>query len=194
MDKPIEEAKARAKELSRAVVGLLGGKAPTPLTLGAEVRDIMTRGAHACDRSAKLNEVAGVLWDRDCGMVPIEDSSHRVVGVLTDRDLCMAALTQGRPLSEIEVESVLSGTVHFCLESDSLDRLVSILRAQAVRRLPVVDADQKLIGVVSLSDLAMHVAAMGDGSAHAREILTHLLASLGRPRGAGEAAELGRVG
>lgn len=193
MDKPIIEAKARAKELTRAVIGLLGARAPSPLTLGSSVSEIMTREVNSCRSTERLDAVAQILWDCDCGMVPLLSGEGTVVGVLTDRDLCMAAFTRGCSLSQIEAAQVMSSSLFFCLESDSLDRVVSLLRTHQVRRLPVVTADQKLCGVVSLADVAAHVAGLEPPAVHAQEILTSLLATLSRKRSLSKPLATSRV-
>lgn len=193
MDKSLPEVRARAKELTRAVIGLLGSRSPTQLTLGGRVGDVMTRGVVACADSAYLNDVAQVLWDQDCGVVPITGKVGHLVGVLTDRDLCMSALLQGKALSEIKVANVLSGAVHYCLESDPLDRAVSLLRVHGVRRLPVLNAKQQLVGILSLADIAGYIASLDVENEHAHEILTRLLAALSRSRNSRRHAKVTHV-
>ena len=75
------------------------------------VEQLMTRTVETCEPHDTLVTAARIMWTRDCGCVPVvvpEEGGHRVVGMLTDRDVCMAAYLQGRPLSEISVASVMS--------------------------------------------------------------------------------------
>ena len=165
------------------MVDLLGRRSPTPLTIGGTVRDWMTATVLSCRQDERLYAAAKVLWDVDCGAVPVTNADGVVVGVLTDRDICMAAYTQARPLSEISIASVLSGEPQVCGPDDSLDDVVSLMRTHEVRRIPVVDTERKLLGMLSLADLALYVASLPGDIVHAREVLARLLAVLSRRRG-----------
>jgi CBS-domain-containing membrane protein len=130
------------------------------------------------------------MWERDCGIVPVVDAEGRVVGVVTDRDLCMASYTQGRALTAVPVSWVLCGrAVHTCTPSDSIDRAIALMREHRVRRLVVVDGQQKLIGVLSLADIARHVAELTPGQPKAPLVLAGLLAALSERRGGGGSAQ-----
>ncbi len=121
------------------------------------VEQLMTRNVEACHPGDTLNAAARVMWERDCGCVPVvvdEDGGARVVGMLTDRDVCMAAYTQGRRLGAMDVASAMSRAVRSCQPSDSLRTAMDMLRANQLHRLPVVDADDHLIGLLSLADVA----------------------------------------
>jgi CBS domain-containing protein len=122
-----------------------------------KVSQLMSRGAVCCPSTSNLSEPARLMWDKDVGFVPIVDPvSGALEGVVTDRDICMAALTKGRPLHEIPVGDVMQKNVHFCSESDHVARVESIMRDHKLRRVPVVDASQRVVGVVALNDLARH--------------------------------------
>lgn len=119
-----------------------------------DVGQLMVREVATCRLPDTLNTAARIMWEHDCGCVPVVDDDARVVGMLTDRDLCMAAYTQGRPLDAIPVASVMSKDVHTCKADDPIAFAEGIMRAHRVRRLPVTDADGRLIGILSLSDIA----------------------------------------
>jgi len=121
-----------------------------------KVHQLMNRSVEACRPGDSLDAAARVMWERDCGCVPVvaEAGSARVVGMLTDRDICMAAWTQGRPLRDMTVGSAMSHGVTACRPMDSIREALSILRAAQVHRLPVVDADGNLMGLLSLADVA----------------------------------------
>jgi CBS-domain-containing membrane protein len=94
------------------------------------------------------------MWENDCGCVPVVDAAGRVVGMLTDRDVCMAAYTQGRPLAEIPVSSAMSRSVVACGPDDTIATAEQRMRQHRVRRLAVVDDEGRIAGILSLSDIA----------------------------------------
>lgn len=118
-----------------------------------QVEDIMTRAVYTCDAHADLESVARVMWDHDCGYVPIVDENEQLVGVVTDRDIAMAAYIHGRPLADILVAEVMSRPVHSCTPTASVELAHQIMRSAEIRRLPVIDQNDKLIGLVTWSDL-----------------------------------------
>jgi CBS domain-containing protein len=130
-----------------------------------KVENLMTRDVGACRPFDSVDRSAKVMWERDCGAVPVVDQESRVVAMLTDRDICMAALTQGRALGEIHVSSAMSRSLWSCRPGDDVKDAEKLMRAHQVRRLPVVDAEGKLVGLLSISDLArVAVSAKGTRS------------------------------
>jgi CBS domain-containing protein len=121
------------------------------------VEQLMARNVGTCAPSAQLDAAARIMWEGDCGCVPVveqPDGSARVVGMITDRDICMAAYTQGHPLSSIRVESAMAKDVRSCRPTDSIATALKILQQNQLHRLPVVDQDGRLIGLLSLADVA----------------------------------------
>jgi CBS domain-containing protein len=182
------KAAATARDLGRVVRGLLGRWSPDA-RLGDVVRSIMSRNVATCSTSDTLHRAAQLMWERDCGSIPVVGAEGRLVGIVTDRDLCMAAYTQSRPLTDISVASVLSARVHSCLPSDSLDHAVGVMRAERVRRLVVVDGSQKVVGMLSLADLARYVADLPPTRRDASVLLSDLLSSLSERRPSNGSAE-----
>ena len=119
-----------------------------------KVEELMTTDVGACRPFDSVDRSAKVMWERDCGSVPVVDQEGRAIAMLTDRDICMAALTQGRPLGEIHVSSAMSRRLWSCRPQDDVKEAEQTMRAQQVRRLPVIDPDGKLVGLLSISDLA----------------------------------------
>lgn len=119
-----------------------------------KIESLMTTDVRVCFASGSLADAARVMWDGDCGCVPVLDEDTRVVGMLTDRDICMAAWTQGRPLAEIPVPSAMSAKVIACKCGDRVEDVEELMRQHQVRRVPVLDVDGRLEGLVSLADLA----------------------------------------
>lgn len=135
-----------------------------------QVEDIMTRVVFTCDAHASLESVARVMWDHDCGYVPIVDENEQLAGVVTDRDVAMAAYLHGRALADISVVEIMSRPVHSCTPTASVELAHQIMRSAEIRRLPVVDQNDKLIGLVTWSDLL--AAAQRETSASAAAALT----------------------
>jgi CBS domain-containing protein len=119
------------------------------------VRDLMTRNTTAVRADQTLAEAAQAMWDRDCGALPVllEDGS-RVVGMITDRDICMATWSRNLPPSAVRVVDAMSQKIVHCAEQDSIASAESLMRSNQIRRLPVVDDQARLVGVLSLADIA----------------------------------------
>ena len=119
-----------------------------------KVAQVMRQEVKTCHLQDTLNTAAEAMWDHDCGCVPVVDTEGHVIGMITDRDVCMAAYTQGRPLRALRVQDAMSKTVWACRAEDTVADAERIMRANQVHRLPVVDAGDRLIGILSLNDLA----------------------------------------
>jgi CBS domain-containing protein len=94
------------------------------------------------------------MWNHDIGCLPIVDHEGRIIGMLTDRDVCMAAYLQGGPLTSASVTSAMSKEVYTCSEGDDTSTVETLMREKQVHRLPVVDAERRPIGIISINDLA----------------------------------------
>jgi CBS-domain-containing membrane protein len=120
------------------------------------VADVMSTKVASCHVDESMNDAAQIMWEQDCGSVPIVDDHSHVIGIITDRDVCMATYTQGKCLKDLPVSLACSGDVQTCRASDSLAHAEELMSNAQVRRLPVIDSHGALIGMVSLSDLAHH--------------------------------------
>jgi CBS domain-containing protein len=123
------------------------------------VTDIMTADVRRCTLETNLAAVANIMWEADCGIVPVTDGHDRVVGVITDRDICIAAATRPRPASEISVQDVISKNVHSCKSTDEVGAALMTMKNQRVRRLPVIHPDGRLAGIVSMNDIVLHAGS-----------------------------------
>jgi len=119
-----------------------------------KVSDVMTTNVRTCFTSDSLGAAAQLMWDHDCGCVPVLNEGGWVVGMLTDRDICMAAFFQGVPIGEIKVSAVMSRRLFDCSADDDLSVAEGIMRDKKVRRLPVLSKHGRLVGLISLSDIA----------------------------------------
>lgn len=123
-----------------------------------KVKDLMSKNVGCCYLEDSLNRAAQIMWERDCGVVPVMDRESRVVGLLTDRDVCMAAFTQGRPLKEIPTSIAMSKEVWSCRPEDDLGTAAAMMRTHQIHRLPVTDERGKALGILSLGDVAREAA------------------------------------
>ena len=123
-----------------------------------KVEQIMNREVKSCRPQDSLNKAARIMWEAHCGAVPVVDDRRRPVGFLTDRDICMAAYTQGKPLEQMRVETAMARKVVSCTAEDDLASAAQLMRRSRTRRLPVTDRDGTLVGLLSLDDVACEAA------------------------------------
>ena len=133
------------------------------------VSDIMTRGIRTVAPTDSITAAAQAMRDLDVGSLPVCDGV-RLVGMVTDRDIVVRAVAQERmdvPLSKIMSEGTL-----YCREDDSVESALESMRRQQVRRLPVIDKDERLVGIVSFGDLATrgNTSALGEVGEAIRDI------------------------
>jgi CBS domain-containing protein len=118
------------------------------------ISQIMSRNVETCLPGDSLAIAAGKMWDHDVGCLPVVAANGQVVGMITDRDISMAAYTQGKPLHEVLVPVAMAKEVYTCRADDSLIEAEETMRSRQIRRLPVLDSNDALVGMVSLNDLA----------------------------------------
>lgn len=119
-----------------------------------KVRDVMTSLVYTCETGDSLDRAAQLLWEHDCGCLPVVDSEGLVRSMITDRDICMAAYTGGRFLSELRVEDSMSTHLVACGPDDDLAVAALKMAENQVRRLPVVDEAGQVRGLLSVNDMA----------------------------------------
>jgi CBS domain-containing protein len=120
------------------------------------IQDISTAKVTSCSPDTDLAAVAKIMWDCDCGAVPVVGDDRRLVGMITDRDICIAAATRATIPADIRVRDVMSTKVHACRPQDDVRTVMKTMRDHRVRRVPIVDAQQRLAGIVSVNDLVAH--------------------------------------
>ncbi len=150
------------------------------------VAQLMTTDIRYCHATDSLGLAAQIMWDNDCGCVPVVDDALRVVGMITDRDCAMAAHMRNQRLDEIPVGQVMAHGLRTCGAGDPVDTAERLMREAKVRRLPVVDDEGHLVGLLSLNDLVRHVrrdrGARPDGLA--ADAIVRTIAAISEPRGA----------
>jgi len=120
------------------------------------VDNVMRRDVQTCRPETDLSTVAMQMRQGDCGVLPVVASSGEVVGMITDRDICMAAAIKHCDVASIRVSEVISGNVYACSPDAEIHTAFSVMRQKHVRRLPVVTAEEgKLVGILSINDLEM---------------------------------------
>lgn len=119
------------------------------------VKELMSKNAKVCTLTDSLSAAARLMWENDCGILPVVVEGGKVVGLITDRDICMAATLKNRNLSNIAVEDVISGKVFACKPEDDVHSALKTMRENNVRRLPVVAADGTLEGILSMNDVVL---------------------------------------
>jgi CBS domain-containing protein len=119
-----------------------------------KIREVMTRQPTVCGPLDSLASAAMQMWSGDFGMLPVVEDEH-LIGVITDRDIAMAAAIQGKNPNDIRVEQVASKRLFTCSPDDEVGSALETMGVGQVRRLPVVDAAERLQGVVSMNDLAL---------------------------------------
>ena len=119
------------------------------------VQDIMTSDVQCCGPDTNLATAAKIMWDTDCGVLPVLNVEGQVLGVITDRDICMACATKNRAPSEITVRETVSRKTYTCKMSDDVHPVMDIMKREQVRRLPVVDEKGVLQGLISMNDFIL---------------------------------------
>lgn len=142
------------------------------------VRDMMCDEVFTCRATESLECAARLMREHDCGSVPVVDEDNHVIGLVTDRDICMAACTQGLRLADIPVRTAMSQQIHVCSVHDEHETVERIMQEQRVRRVPVVDDERRLVGIVSLNDIAL-VAMDGFGTSNAPLLAIEVAMTLG---------------
>lgn len=123
-----------------------------------KIQDLMTSDVQCCGPDTNLAAAAKMMWDSDCGALPVLNVEGHVMGMITDRDICMAAATKNKPASDITVWETISGKVYTCQPSDDVHTALDIMKREKVRRLPVVDEDGVLQGIVAMNDFVLLAA------------------------------------
>ena len=131
-----------------------------------KVKEIMTPNAQAIWLTESLFDAAQLMWENDCGALPIIKDGRKVIGMITDRDICMSALFKGKPLYDLRVSDAMSRQLQTCRPGDSLADAERTMSQARIRRLPVVDEKGSLVGMISLADLAREAAREITASKH----------------------------
>ncbi len=122
------------------------------------VQDLMTRNVAAVRPDQTLAVAARLMWDCDCGSLPVVEGDRKVIGMITDRDICMACWSHSLAPSALLVREATSSDLVYCSAQATVAAAEAAMRDNQVRRLPVTDAQLRLIGILSLADIARAAA------------------------------------
>jgi CBS domain-containing protein len=118
-----------------------------------KVKDLMTSPVRTCRTTALLGDAAQTMLLQHCGCVPVVDSRGHLAGMLTDRDVCLAVAARHQSPWEIPVRDVMSPDVVTCAVDDDVDAALVAMKEHRVRRVPIVDGDGRVKGLISIDDV-----------------------------------------
>lgn len=150
--------------------------------------DLMTTPIATCHVNDAIKVAAQLMWDRDCGALPVVNDEGRLAGLITDRDICMAALTQGETLDNMLVNRAMATHVVSAKPETTVGEIEHLMAHFQIRRIPIVDADGKPIGIVSLNDLARESVQPVTKMQHGLQKIARALAAICQPRATSQKA------
>lgn len=126
------------------------------------IKDLMHKRAITCQEQDSLDQVGLLMWNEDCGAIPVLDDDGKIKGMITDRDIAMAAVLKHRPLWDIPAHELIAGkSIHCCLPEDDIHDVLKLMAEYRIRRMPVVDAQKRMMGMVATKDLMEHIQSKG---------------------------------
>lgn len=120
------------------------------------LKDIMSTNVMTVTPDATLQAAAELMRDGDIGMLPVGDQG-RLVGSITDRDICIRAVARGKDPTTARVKEAMTEDLLFAFDDDDIDRAADLMAERQVRRLPILSREERLVGIVSLGDVAVRV-------------------------------------
>jgi len=121
-----------------------------------KVKEVMMRTAATVSPETNLGAAAEIMWLRNCGILPVIDAQQKVIGVVTDRDICIALGTRKQLPGDVTVGEITSGKLFACALEDDVRAALATMAQAKVRRLPVLTATGKLEGLLSMDDIVIH--------------------------------------
>ena len=143
-----------------------------------KVQAIMTTDIGFCNLADNLTKAAEIMWQKDCGVVPIVDEDRKVVGMITDRDICIATATRHQKPSDIAAKEMINGAIISCAADDKIETALKKMRKNQLKRLPITDNNGELVGILSIAD----VLACGRKANKLRKQIYSTLKAIGTPR------------
>jgi CBS domain-containing protein len=120
-----------------------------------KIEQIMTPSPATCGPTDNLGQIVEHMWDADCGIVPVVDDGGHLLGVITDRDICIATGTRDLAPAQIRAVDMVRGSVVACRPDDDLQTALALMKQHRLRRLPVTTEEGVLHGIVSINDIAL---------------------------------------
>lgn len=147
-------AQAGLSDLTHKVTEFITRHLARGSTLETSARAIMSASPRTCRPEDRLDVPVQIMWEADCGVVPVVNPEGRAVGVITDRDVCMSTYMQGKDLGALSVGSAMSQMLYTCEPSTPVWRILELMREAQVHRLLVIGETGDLQGIVALADVA----------------------------------------
>jgi len=120
----------------------------------AKCADVMTRDPVSVAANASAEHVAQLMRSSNVGSIPIVDQESRLIGIVTDRDLALQVVADARDPRQTRAESIMTSDPAACRPSDDVERAIEVMEERQVRRVPVVDNDKRLVGMIAQADIA----------------------------------------
>lgn len=119
-------------------------------------KDVMTRDLECCLPTNTASEVAQLMKSRNIGPVPIVDNfqNNRLLGIVTDRDITLKVVAEGRDGKNVKVESIMTRDLEICYEGDDIQEVINLMEQSQVRRIPVVNKNNQIVGIITQADVA----------------------------------------
>jgi CBS domain-containing protein len=118
------------------------------------VRDVMTPNPTTVSESDSIRDAARIMKDQDTGVVPVVDG-RKIVGLVTDRDIVVRLVAEGRNPSDARVNEVMTKSIRSVQEDASIDEALNLMSRAEIRRVPVVNGSNELVGIVSIGDISV---------------------------------------
>jgi CBS domain-containing protein len=122
-------------------------------------QDIMTEQPVCCAPEETVQQAAGLMKEQNVGSLPVCDSGKRLAGIITDRDIALKVVAEGRDPRNTPIRDVMTTEVFTCRPQDSLEDALQTMRKQQVRRIPIVDQDRRVVGIIAQADIATRLRA-----------------------------------
>jgi CBS domain-containing protein len=151
------------------------------------IQEIMSKPAITCRPSDTLNIAAQLMWEHDCGAIPVVNDDNCVVGMITDRDICIATYTRGSAPQAIQISDAMAKQVFSCHPDETLYAAERLMSDEQIRRIPVVDGDNHPVGLLSFNDIARYAASSRKKNGIDQHV-TQTLAAICQPRPHAQAA------
>jgi CBS domain-containing protein len=128
-----------------------------------KVKDAMMETPYYCQPESNLGSATELMWNANCGFLPVQSADGKVIGVITDRDICIALGTRNCPAGEVSVSQVMSGKLYSSAPDDDIHTALQTMMEARIRRLPVIAQNGTLVGVLSMDDILFRAEPRSPG-------------------------------
>ena len=140
-----------------------------------QIREIMTRDVDVIPPDASVRDAAAKMKELDVGAIPVCDG-QKLAGLVTDRDITIRAVAEGRDPSEVRVAEVMSSDIAYCFEDETIEQAANLMESKQIRRLPILDRNKQLAGIVSPGDISVRI-----GGSRQKDLAADALEEISEP-------------